>query len=48
MTQMFWVCEKGSVSWKDREYVQCVLGDAVGITQVASTSFFARPSFFCH
>jgi hypothetical protein len=45
MTQMFWVCEKIDTAWKNHEFVQCVLGEAVGITQVASTSSLAQPSF---
>lgn len=36
MTQMFWICEKSDPVWKNREYAQCVLGEAVGITQVAT------------
>ncbi|KAF9648662.1 hypothetical protein BDM02DRAFT_3115143 [Thelephora ganbajun] len=36
VTQMFWVCEKGNNSWKNKKYAQCVLGEAVGITQVAT------------
>jgi len=34
--QMFWVCEKGNSSWKEHDYAQCVLGEAVGITQVVT------------
>lgn len=42
VTQMFWVCEKGETAWKNRPYAQCVLGEAVGITQLAST--FSSPN----
>ena len=42
---MFWVCEKGDNSWKNREYVQCVLGEAVAITQLTSVSCSSDPIF---
>lgn len=36
VAQMFWVCERKDPEWKNRAYAQCVLGEAVGITQVAT------------
>lgn len=36
IAQMFWICEKTDPAWKNHEYAQCVLGEAVGITQVAT------------
>lgn len=47
IVQMYWVCEKGEDTWKHREYPQCVLGEAIGITQVASTFCFVQSLFFC-
>lgn len=47
VAQMFWVCGKGDTSWENHEYAQCVLGEAVGITQVTSGSCFTGPPFSC-
>ncbi|KAF9650835.1 hypothetical protein BDM02DRAFT_3127366 [Thelephora ganbajun] len=39
MVQMFWVCEKGSTSWKQAPFALCPLGLHVAITQAVTESF---------
>jgi len=42
VVQLFWVCERGDVSWKQAPFALCPLGLYVAITQVISEYLPAR------